>query len=89
MAEHDEFLMDIHHCLEQAQARYKRFYDNHHRDICYAVGDWVWLRLRQRASSLHVSTSGKLKPWFYRLYCITAIINNVAYQLELPPHAPP
>jgi hypothetical protein len=34
-----------------------------------------------------VPTTGKLKPRFYGLYCITAVINDVAYQLELPPHA--
>jgi hypothetical protein len=88
MAEWDEFLADIRHRLEQAQAVYKRFYDNHHRDVHYVVGDWVWLRLHHRtASSLHMPTSGKLKPRFYELYHITAIINDVAYRLELPPRA--
>jgi hypothetical protein len=52
------------------------------------VGDWVWLRLRHHAaSSIHVPTSGKLKPRFYGPYRITAIINDVAYRLELPPRA--
>jgi hypothetical protein len=30
---------------------------------------------------------GKLKPRFYESYRITAIINDAAYQLELPPRA--
>ena len=48
----------------------------------------MWLRLRHcDASSLHVPTSGKLKPWFYGPYRITAIINDVAYRLELSPRA--
>jgi hypothetical protein len=88
MAERDEFLADVRIRLEQAQAVYKRHYDRHHRDVKYVVGDWVWLRLRQRAaSSLHVPTSGKLKPRFFGPYRITAVINDVAYQLELPPRA--
>jgi hypothetical protein len=88
MAERDEFLADIRLCLEQAQAVYKRHYDMHHRDVRYEVGDWVWLRLRQQAaSSLHVLTSGKLKPRFYGSYRITVVINDIAYQLELPPRA--
>jgi hypothetical protein len=88
MAERDEFLADIRLCLEQAQAVYKRHYDMHHRDVRYEVGDWVWLRLRQQAaSSLHMPTSGKLKPRFYGSYRITVIINDIAYQLELPPRA--
>jgi hypothetical protein len=37
MAERDEFLEDVCHRLEQAQVIYKRFYDNHHRDVRFAV----------------------------------------------------
>jgi hypothetical protein len=88
MAERDEFLADVRHRLEQAQTVYKRFYDNHHRDVRYAVGNWVWLRLCHCvASSLHMPTSGKLKPRFYGPYRVTAIINDVTYRLELPPRA--
>jgi len=36
---------------------------------------------------LQVPQKGKLKPRFYGPYRITAIINEVAYRLELPPHA--
>jgi hypothetical protein len=88
MVERDEFLADVRLRLEQAQAVYKHHYDRHHRDVRYEVGDWARLRLRQRAaSSLHVVTSGKLKSCFYRPYHITALINDVAYQPELPPRA--
>ena len=81
MAERDELLADAHARLEQAQAVYKRFYDKHHRDIRYDVGDWVWLCLSHRApASLHVITKGK----FYGPYRVAAIINNVAYRLKLP-----
>jgi transposase InsO family protein len=45
MAERDDMLADAHARLEQAQSLYKRFYDKHHRDVRFAVGDWVWLRL--------------------------------------------
>jgi hypothetical protein len=88
MAERDEFLADVRLRLEQAQAVYKRHYDKHHREVHYKEGDWVWLRLRQRAAtSLHVPTAGKLKPRYYGPYRVVAIINEVAYQLELPPRA--
>jgi len=79
MEERDELLADVRYRLEQAQGVYKAYYDRHHRDVTYRVGDWVWLRLRQRAAaSLHVATSGKLKPRFYGPYRIAAIINEVA-----------
>jgi hypothetical protein len=88
MAERDEFLADVRLRLEQAQAVYKRHYDKHHREVHYKEGDWVWLRLRQRAAaSLHVPTAGKLKPRYYGPYRVVAVINEVAYQLELPPRA--
>ena len=61
MAERDELLADACARLEQAQAVYKRFYDKHHRDVRYVVGDWVWLCLRHHAqASLHEVTKGKL-----------------------------
>ena len=88
MVERDEMLADARARLEQAQAVYKRFYDKHHRDVHYSVGDWVWLRLRHRApASLHGVTKGKLRPWYYGPYRISAIINDVAYRLKFPPRA--
>jgi hypothetical protein len=88
MAERDELLVEARARLEQAQAIYKRFYDKHHRYVCNAVGDWVWLRVRHcTPASLHMVTKGKLRPCFYGSYSVTAIINDVAYHLELPPCA--
>jgi hypothetical protein len=88
LAERDELLADARARLEQAQDVYKRFYDKHHRDTRYSVGDWVWLHLRHRApASLHGVTKGKLRPRYYGPYRISAIVNEVAYCLELPPRA--
>ena len=88
MADHDELLADVRYCLEQAHVIYKKFYDKHHREVHYKVGDWMWLRLRHHApSSLQVPVKGKLKPRFYGPYHVAAIINDVAYCLDLPPSA--
>jgi hypothetical protein len=88
MADRDEFLADIRGRLEQAQAVYKLHYDRRHRELKFAVGDWVWLRLRHRApASLQVASSGKLRPCYYGSYRVSAIINDVAYRLELPARA--
>jgi hypothetical protein len=51
MAAREELLADVRYRLEQAQAVQKKFYDRLHRPVSYAVGDWVLLRLRQRATS--------------------------------------
>jgi hypothetical protein len=85
MEERAEFLADIRYRLEQAQAAQKKIYDRTHRAVSYQVGDWVLLRLRQRAaSSMLQVTSGKLKPRYYGPYRVTEVINEVAVRLDLP-----
>jgi hypothetical protein len=84
MAAREELLADVRMRLEQAQAIQKKFYDKLHRPVSYAVGDWVLLRLRQRAaSSLPQLSKGKLKPRFVGPYRII----EVAVRLALPPRA--
>ena len=88
LEERVEFLADIRHRLEQAQAVQKHHYDRLHRDIDIQVGEWVLLRLRQRpTASMPDSSAGKLKPRFYGPYRVVERINAVAVRLALPPQA--
>ena len=88
MEERAEFLDDVRHRLEQAQATQKRYYDKSHRAVSFAVGDWVLLRLRHRpVASLSKAPRGKLQPRFFGPYKVTELINEVAVRLELPPNA--
>jgi len=88
MEEREQFLADVRHRLEQAQAVQKRYYDKAHRAVSYAVGDWVLLRLRHRpVASLSQAPKSKLQPRFYGPYRVSEIINEVAVRLELPPRA--
>ena len=88
MEEREEFLAEVRHRLEQAQAVQKLHYDRHHRQVAYAVGDWALLRLHQRqATSLPRTTSGKLKARYLGPYRVIEKINEVAVRLELPPQA--
>lgn len=88
LEERAEFLADIRHRLEQAQAVQKHHYDRLHRDIDMQVGEWVLLRLRQRpTASMPDSSAGKLKPRFYGPYRVVERINAVAVRLALPPQA--
>lgn len=86
LQERDEFLAAIRERLEQSQQQYKSVYDHRHREVEYAVGDWVWLRLlHQPVASLNVKGRGKLEPKFYGPYEVLERICAVAYRLRLPP----
>jgi hypothetical protein len=88
MEARDELLADVHVRLEQAQAIYKAAYDKNHREVSFQVGDWVLLRLRHRApASMQVPSGGKLKAKYYGPFRVLAVVDAVAYKLELPPHA--
>jgi hypothetical protein len=85
MEARDAFLADVRYRLEQAQAVQKLQYDKGHREVSFEVGDWAFLRLRQRlATSLPRTTTGKLKPRYVGPYRVTELINKVAVRLELP-----
>jgi hypothetical protein len=87
LEERDEFLADVCYRLELAQAIAKRQYDKHYRPVHYAVGDWVWLRVRHRTPmSLPSSVKGKLRLMldYYGPYQISQKINDVAFRLALP-----
>ena len=88
MEDRAAFLDDVRYRLEQAQAAQKRVYDRHHRPVSFLVGDWAWLRLRQRAAaSLPNAPKGKLKPRYVGPYQVLELINDVAVRLQLPPGA--
>jgi hypothetical protein len=84
----DEFVVEIHDCLEQAHQLYKAAYDKNHHDLTFMVGDWVWLRLLHRPiASLSTHGHGKLGPRFYGPFQIKEWVGDVAYKLNLPASA--
>ena len=86
LADREELLADVHVRLEQAQKKMKLHYEKNHRELSFAVGDWVWSRLRHRAASGIVDTTkGKLRQRFLGPYQVMAVINTLAVRLTLPP----
>ena len=81
----DDILAEVRQRLLQAQQLSKRYYDANHRELEFAVGDWVWLRLLHRtAQSLDPSARHKLGPRYARPFQVLERIGSVAYHLQLP-----
>jgi len=64
----------------------KAHHDKTHRHVEFEVGEWVWLRLHQRAAtSIKGSSSSKLSPRYYGPFRVLERIGTVAYRLQLLP----
>ena len=84
----DEMLAEVRQRLLQAQQLAKHYYDDHHREAEFAVGDWVWLRLLHRSTqSLDPRAKCKLGPRYAGPFPILERIGKVAYRLQLPARA--
>jgi hypothetical protein len=82
---HDEMLAEVRQRLVQAQQLAKHYYDVRHREVEYAVGDWVWLRLLHRSTqSLDPQAKRKLGPRYAGPFAILEHIGQLAYRLQLP-----
>lgn len=74
--------------LLQAQSTMKAYQDKFRREVQFEVGDWLWLRLRQRtASGITGPSVSKLGPKFYGPYKVLERIGDVSYKLQLPARA--
>lgn len=84
----DEMLAEVRQRLLQAQQLAKHYYDDHHREAEFAVGDWVWLRLLHRSTQpLDPRAKRKLGPRYAGPFPILERIGKVAYRLQLPARA--
>ncbi|KAK5775707.1 hypothetical protein PVK06_043639 [Gossypium arboreum] len=71
--------------LKEAADPQKSYADLKRKDIEYAVGDMVFLKVSPWKKILRFGKKGKLSPRFIGPYRIIKRIGPVAYQLELPP----
>nr|KYP38858.1 Retrotransposable element Tf2 [Cajanus cajan] len=83
-SKHKMIVSIVKHHLHCARQRMNLEADKHRRDACFAVGDWVWVRLQPyRQTSVHRRTSQKLAKRFYGPFQIRRRLGIVAYELEL------
>jgi hypothetical protein len=81
----DEILAEVRQHLLQAQQMSKKYYDAHHREAEFAVGDWVWLRLLHRTTqSLDPRAKRKLGSRYTGPFLVLEHVGTLAYRLQLP-----
>ncbi|KAL0289870.1 UNVERIFIED_CONTAM: hypothetical protein Sangu_2599200 [Sesamum angustifolium] len=74
--------------LARARLRMKQQADRHCRDLSFAVGDWVLLRLQPyRQLSVRGHKFRKLAPRFIGPFRVLRRLGPVAYELSLPPES--
>ncbi|WVZ92097.1 hypothetical protein U9M48_038187 [Paspalum notatum var. saurae] len=70
--------------LRIAQTRQKSYADNRRRDLEFAVGDYVYLKVSPIRGLRRFKVKGKLAPRYIGLFKIIDRKGEVVYQLKLP-----
>ena len=72
--------------LRTAQSRQKSYADTRRRQLEFAVGDHVYLKVSPIRGMRRFKVNGKLSPRFIGPFRVTERVGEVAYRLELPSH---
>ncbi|XP_028206395.1 uncharacterized protein LOC114389881 [Glycine soja] len=71
--------------MKAAQSRQKSYYDKRRKDLEFAIGDHVFLRVTSWTGVGRALKSRKLTPRFIGPFEILKRVGPVAYQVALPP----
>jgi hypothetical protein len=85
LADRDEALKQLKEHLLRAQEQMARYANQKRKDLCFEVGEWVFLKLRPyRQQSVSRRMNQKLAARFFGPFQIIARVGAVAYKLQLP-----
>ena len=85
MRDRDSILRELRHNLSTARNRMKCQADQKRREVTFAVGDYVYLKLQPyRQGSVALRASMKLAPRYFGPYEVLEKVGPVAYKLALP-----
>jgi hypothetical protein len=85
LIDRDECLRQLKTQLLRAQERMKHQADKKRTERCFAVGEWVFVKLRaHRQNSVVTRINAKLAARYFGPYPIVERIGAVAYRLKLP-----
>src|SRR5664279_3086068 len=82
--EAEEKVRIIRENLKAAQSRQKSYYDKHHKEMRYEIGDKVYLRVSPLRGVRRFGIKGKLAPRYVGPFTILAKRGDLSYKLELP-----
>ena len=86
--EAEEKVRIIRENLKIAQSRQKSYYDKHHKEVHYEIGDKAYLRVSPLRGVRRFGIKGKLAPRYVGPFTVLAKRGDLSYQLELPSNFP-
>ena len=69
----------------QAQDRYKKYADEHRRQVSFTEGERVYLKVPEHSTSLLTGPVRKISPRYCGPFTIVKKVGEMAYKLDLPP----